>query len=412
VKYILIIGDGMADNPVPELGGKTPIEYADTPMMDLLAARGEQGSTFNVPQGLPPGSDTAILSIFGCDPNYCYTGRAPLEAAATGIKLNPGDVAYRCNMVSYEDVEAPLEEKRILSHSAGSIEGDVSDELINELFSEPEFKAEAEKAGMSVNPGHSFRHIAVQKSADVKGIRLIPPHDHLGEKIGPILPSGCDNAGVLKRLMVLSHKILDKHPINEKRRAAGKMPANGIWFWAEGTAVKLPSFVENYGKRGGVISAVPLCHGIAALTGLDMITVEGATGELETNLEGKVEAAMEVLREGGDFVALHVEAPDECTHNGDTKGKILAIEYIDRRVLKPLCEKLEKEGFEYRMLILSDHKTLTSTRGHDGDAVPYILYDSREEKGSGLAYSEANGLKGPLVKAGVELMGKLFEQTK
>jgi len=412
VKYILVIGDGMADNPVPELGGKTPIEYAETPMMDYLASHGELGSTFNVPKGLPPGSDTAILSIFGCDPNFCYTGRAPLEAAATGIELSPGDVAYRCNMVSYEDGDMPLEEKRILSHSAGSIEGEVSDEIIKELFGEPEFKTAAEKAGMTVNPGHSFRHIAVQKSADVKGIALIPPHDHLGERIGPLLPSGCGNAEVLKRLMVLSHEILDKHPINEKRRAEGKMPANGIWFWAEGTAVKLPGFFENYGKRGGVISAVPLCQGIAALTGLDMVTVEGATGELETNLEGKVEAAVEVLRKGGDFVAVHVEAPDECTHNGDTKGKILAIEYIDRRVLGPLCERLRKEGFEYRMLILSDHKTLTSTRGHDGDAVPYILYDSRKKEGSGLAYSEANGLKGPIVKAGVELMGKLFEQTK
>jgi 2,3-bisphosphoglycerate-independent phosphoglycerate mutase len=412
VKYILVIGDGMADNPVAELGGKTPAEYAKTPVMDYLAARGELGSTFNIPEGMPPGSDTAILSIFGCDPKHCYTGRAPLEAAATGIKLNAGDVAYRCNMVSYEDGDMPFEEKHILSHSAGSIEGDVSDKLIIELFSEPEFKAAAEKAGMTVNPGHSFRHIAVQKSADVKGITLAAPHDHLGEKIGPLLPRGCDNAEILKQLMLLSHRILDRHPVNERRRAEGKMPANGIWFWAEGTAVELPGFYEKYGKRGGVISAVPLCHGIATLIGLEMVTVEGATGELDTNLEGKVEAAMDVLRKGADFVAIHVEAPDECTHNGDTNGKVCAIEYIDRRVLGPILEELEKEGFEYRMLVLSDHKTLTSTRGHDGDPVPYILFDSRKREGSGLSYSEANGLKGPIVKAGTELMGKLFEQTK
>ena len=410
MKYILVIGDGMADNPVPELGGKTPIEYAKTPMMDKLAEKGELGSVLNVPKGLPAGSDTAILSIFGCDPNYCYTGRAPLEAAATGIKLDPGDVAYRCNMVAYEDCDKPFEEKRILSHNAGSIEGDVSDEIITMLFSDPEFKAAAEKAKMHVNPGHSFRHIAVQKAADVKGIKLIPPHDHLGEQIGALLPSGCENAEVLKQLMILSHKILDKHPLNMKRRAEGKLPANGIWFWAEGTAVKLPGFFEHYGKKGGVISAVPLCHGIAALTGLDMITVEGATGELETNLEGKVDAAIDILKNGEEFAAVHVEAPDECTHNGDTEGKLKAIEYLDSRVIGPLCEKLKAQGWDYRMLILSDHKTLTSTRGHDGDPVPYILYDSREAAGSGLPYSEKNGLKGPMIGAGIELMGRLFEK--
>ena len=322
----------MADDPVPELGGKTPIEYADTPVMDYLAAHGELGSTHNIPEGLPPGSDTAILSIFGCDPRYCFTGRAPLEAAAMGIELSPGDVAYRCNMVSFEDGEMPFEEKRILSHNAGSIEGDVSDRLVTELFSEPEFKAAAQSAGLSVRPGHSFRHIAVQKGADVKGIVLAGPHDHLGEKLGPLLPRGCENAEVLKRLMLLAHRILDNHPVNVRRRAEGRLPANGIWFWAEGTAVKLPNFFENYGKRGGVISAVPLCQGIAALTGLEVVTVEGATGELETNYEGKVEAAMELLRKGADFAAVHLEAPDECTHNGDTQGKILAIEYIDHTI--------------------------------------------------------------------------------
>lgn len=400
----------MADNPVESLGGKTPIEYAKTPRMDYLAEHGELGSVYNVPEGLPAGSDTAILSIFGCDPRVCYTGRAPLEAAATGFRLEPGDAAYRCNMVTYEDGDMPFEDKRILSHSAGSIEGDVSDEIIEMLFTHPGFVEEANKAGVSVKPGHSFRHIAVQKAADIKGIVLRPPHDHLGEKIGALLPEGCENAGVLKHLMLLAHSILDKHPINIMRRAEGKMPANGIWFWAEGTAVELPNFVNKYGKHGGVVSAVPLCHGIAALTGLDMITVEGATGELESNLEGKVDAAIDLLSSGEDFAAVHVEAPDECTHNGDTEGKIKAIEYLDKRVIGPLCDRLKEAGIDYRMLILSDHKTLTSTRGHDGDSVPYILYDSRESDGSGFAYSESNGLKGPVISAGVELMSRLFEK--
>ena len=398
----------MADNPVPELGGKTPVEYAETPNMDRLAANGELGSVFNVPEGLPAGSDTAILSIMGCDPNICYTGRAPLEAAATGIKLNPGDAAYRCNMVSYEDSDAPLMERRILSHNAGSIEGQDSYDLITWLINEPEFHALAEKAGMVINPSYSFRHIAVQKSADIRGISLIPPHDHLGEVIGPLMPSGCENAATLLELMVLANKKLEAHPINARRRAEGKLPANGIWFWAEGTAVALPNFEENYGKTGGVISAVPLCHGIAALTGLKMISVEGATGELETNYEGKAAKALETL-ETDDFVAIHVEAPDECTHNGDLKGKIQAIENLDARVLAPLLAGLDKADYDYRILILSDHKTLTSTRGHDGDAVPYILYDSRRlKKGSGYPYSEANGLKGETIQAGVVLMSLLF----
>ena len=408
MKYVLVIGDGMADNPVPELGNKTPLEYADIPTMDELASKGELGTVKTVPDGLVAGSDTAILSIFGCDPRWCYTGRAPLEVSAEGVKLSPGDAAYRCNMVTYEDGDIPFEEKRILSHNAGSIEGGESIAIITALFEDPVFKAAAEKAGISVLKSPSFRHFAMQKNADLTNIKLIPPHDHLGEKIGPLLPSGCDNAKVLKELMILAHTILDHHPLNEARRAAGKMPANGIWFWAEGTAVALPNFYENYKKTGGVVSAVPLCHGIGNLVGLDMISVEGATGELETNLEGKVDAAMEELKDH-DFAAVHYEAPDECTHNGDLPGKLKAIEYLDRRVVKNLRDQLDAAGYEYRMLILSDHKTLTSTRGHDGTPVPFLIYDSRKDLNTGMKYSEECGLKGPYIEEGVTLMARLFE---
>ena len=229
MKYILIIGDGMADNPVPTLDNKTPLQHANIPVMDALAAKGEVGNVINCPDGLPAGSDTAILSIFGADPNVCYTGRSPLEAAATGIQLQPGDVSYRCNMIALEDSDLPFEEKKILSHSGGSIEGDQSIQLVTDLFNDPEFQAAAQKAGMVVHPAASFRHIAVQSGANIVGIKLIPPHDHLGEVIGPLLPSGNDNAEVLKDLMKLAHKVLDHHPINEKRRAEGKLPANGIW---------------------------------------------------------------------------------------------------------------------------------------------------------------------------------------
>ena len=411
MKYILIIGDGMADNAVEALGGKTPLQAAKKPSIDALAARGEVGNVKNVPEGMPAGSDTAILSIFGCDPRTYFTGRAPMEAAAGGIRLQPGDVAYRCNMVCYEDGSMPFEEKRILSHSAGSIEGEESIALVKSLWQEPCFAKAAEKAGMRIYPDPSFRHIAVQSGADVAGIRLIPPHDHLGETIGALLPSGCENAAVLKDLMRLAHEILDHHPMNEARRAAGKMPANGIWFWAEGTAVELPNFPEKYDKKGGVISAVPLCHGIAALTGLDVIRVEGATGELETNYEGKVDAAVRCLKDGADFVAIHVEAPDECTHNGDLPGKLQAIEWLDSRVTAPLLQKLQAAGMtEYRLLMLSDHKTLMATRGHDGDPVPYLLYDSRRDSGFGGVYDEPTGMAGRSVAAGTALMDMLFER--
>ncbi|MEG2518394.1 MAG: 2,3-bisphosphoglycerate-independent phosphoglycerate mutase [Oscillospiraceae bacterium] len=409
MKYVLVIGDGMADNPVPELGNKTPLQYAAIPHIDSLAARGEMGSVKNCPQGLPPGSDTAILSIFGADPRTCYTGRSPLEAAASGIKLRQGDVSYRCNMIALEDCGLPFEKKKILSHSGGSIEGEASIELIKYLFADKDFKLAAEKAGMIVYPAASFRHIAVQTGADINGIRLAPPHDHLGEVIENYLPTGCENAAVLKNLMELANKVLDHHPINEARRAEGKLPANGVWFWAEGTGVELSSFEEKFHHNGIVISAVPLCHGIARLSGLDVAMVPGATGELDTNYEGKVEAAIKALEGKYDFAAIHIEAPDECTHNGDTKGKLQAIEWLDSRVLKPLTDALDKEAFDYRLLLLSDHKTLTSTRGHDGEPVPYLIYDSRRDSKLCLPYDEESGEKGPYISAGIDLMPRLFE---
>jgi 2,3-bisphosphoglycerate-independent phosphoglycerate mutase len=408
MKYILIIGDGMADNPVPELGGLTPLQYAETPALDAMASAGVVGSVKTCPDGLPPGSDTAIMSIFGCDPRRYYTGRAPLEAAATGLALCPGDVAYRCNMVTYEDAALPFAERRILSHSAGSIDGGTSAAIVRELFDDPCFKAKAEAAGMAVYPALSFRHIAVQSGADVKGISLKPPHDHLGEKIGGILPSGCENAGVLRELMELAFEILDSHELNVKRRAEGKLPANGIWFWAEGTAVRLPDFTKAYGRTGGVVSAVPLCHGIAALVGLERVSVEGATGELDTNYEGKAEAALELLR-AHDFAAIHVEAPDECTHDGDLEGKLEAIRRLDARTITPLMRGLEASGRDYRILVLSDHKTLTSTRGHDGDPVPFVIFDSRADNRTGAKYCERDGERGVYAGEGTHLMDMLFE---
>ena len=407
MKYVLLIGDGMADDPTAVLEGKTPLEAAEKPVMDRLSAQGTLGSVWNCPPELPAGSDTAILSIFGCDPRVCYTGRAPLEAAAQGVRLQPGDLAFRCNMASLEEGDMPFEQRKILSHSAGGLEGEVSKALAEELFADPDFRPLAEAAGIRVHPTLTYRHICVQSHGDAKGLVLSPPHDHLGEVCGPYLPHGSANGDLLRRIMEKSFDILRKHPTNLQRVREGKLPANCVWFWAEGTAVELPDFPSRYHKRGAVISAVPLCHGIAALTGLDRISVPGATGEKDTNYRGKADyAARALLEEGYDFVGIHVEAPDECTHNGDTPGKLESIAAIDREVLAPLTAQLA--GTDYRILILSDHKTLTDTRGHAHGPVPYILYDSRVKTGSGLPYTEANGLLGPHVKDGTALMDLLF----
>ena len=410
MKYILVIGDGMADDPLPELGGKTPLEVCDKPCFDSLTRRGLLGLVQTIPEGFPPGSDTAIMSIFGCDPAKYFSGRAPLELAASGGTMPEGGACYRCNMVALGgDEHLPFAEKVMLSHSAGSIEGEESDELVEWLFNNAEFAPMARVAGMSVRPGSSFRHLAVQEDADLSGIVLAPPHDHLNEVIGPILPRGNENAKTLLALMEKANELLEHHPINEKRRAEGKLPANGVWFWAEGKGAKLPNFTEHYGASGGVVSAVPLCHGIAVLVGLEPVSVPTATGEWDTDYEAKTAAALKIL-ETSDFAAVHIEAPDEATHNHDLEHKIYSVECLSERVVKPLCEALRERGEDFRLLILSDHRTFMRNGAHGATPVPFMIYDSRELKpGSGLAYSEANGEKGPFLASGTGLMPLLFE---
>ncbi len=409
MKYFLFIGDGMADNPIPERGGKTPLELADKPLIDKLSRGGVLGSVVNCPKEFEPGSATAILSIFGVDPLDYYHGRGPLEAAAQGIALRDGDMACRCNMVALSDGDEPYAERRILSHSAGSIEAEDSDALVTALWASEEFGALAEKYGCAIYPGSSFRHFMVQSNADIDGIRLIPPHDHLGEVIGPLLPSGCADADALREMQEAATRFLDHHPINERRRAEGKLPANGVWFWAEGTAAILPDFATKYGHSGEVVSAVPLVQGIARLSGLPAPSVPGATGEIDTNWEGKAEKTIDILSRC-EFACLHIEAPDECTHNGDTDGKIQSISWLSSRELAPILDWLDNCGEPYRILMLSDHKTLTSNRAHDGDPVPFLLYDSRRTEGSGLDYTEKNGLAtGVFVENGTALMGMLFD---
>ena len=395
MKHLLVIGDGMADNPVPALGGKTPLEVANIPGIDALAADGFVGQVRTVPIGLPAGSETAILAIFGCDPSVYFTGRSPMEAAASRIELVAGDAAFRCNLVTLEDGDMPLGEDALAT--------------VEVLLSDPRFAKALSEARMEIHRFPAFRQIAVQHKSDISGITFIPPHDHLGQACGPLFPSGNERAEVFADLMRLAHEILDHHPVTEKRRAAGKLPANGIWFWAQGTAVELPDFQDQYGCGGAVISAVPLCHGIGVLRGLEMVEVEGATGEIDTNFEGKLEATWEKLQEY-DFVCLHLEAPDECTHNGDLTGKVQAIEWLDSRLVTPLVERLRAAGEDFRLLLLSDHKTLTATRGHDGDPVPYLLYDSTAPTGRGGVYDEAAGERTPLMEDGSKLLDLLFQK--
>ena len=407
MKYILVIGDGMADNALEALDGRTPLQCAKKPCIDAMAREGLLGSVRTVPEGFPPGSDTAIMTIFGCANEKYYSGRAPLEAAAQGLMLQPGDAAFRCNNVTLSDGEN-FEDKHILSHSGSGIEGAEGRELAEWLFSHPDFAPLAEQAGMSIHPTESYRHIAVKKAADIRGIRLAPPHDHLGETVGANLPAGCADAKTLIELMQKANELLDRHPLNLERRAQGKQPANGVWFWAEGTAAALPDFAERYGHAGTVISAVPLCHGIAALCGLEIALVPCATGELDTNFAGKVEATLAAL-EKHNFAAVHLEAPDECTHCHDLPGKLEAIERLDHDIVAPIVSALREKGEDFRVLILSDHKTLMKDGSHDGTPVPFLIYDSRENAGSGLDYTEENGEKGPFIPDGTALMNMLFE---
>jgi 2,3-bisphosphoglycerate-independent phosphoglycerate mutase len=417
MKYLLVIGDGMADKPVADLGGKTPLEKASKPLMDRIASSGELGTVTNCPKPLAPGSDTAILSIFGCDPLTCYFGRAPLEAAAQGVSVPPGALAFRCNTGTVEGGGA-FETLTMKSHSAGGIDGESSHRLVSDLIADERFAAALNAAGISLHPSDSYRHIAVQTGLTDDGgeLTLFPPHDNIGKPLSDILPQGAGsasaNAQTLTALIKLSYEILSKHPLNLKREENGLLPANVIWPWAQGTAAKLPSFEERFNKRGAVISAVPLVQGIGALQGMEVIKVDGATGELDTNYEGKANAALEAFKRGADFVALHVEAPDECTHNGDLPGKLAAIENIDSRVISPLLVGLNAAKEPYRVLLLSDHYTLTESGMHDATPVPFAIADGEDLYGAtcvtGVRFTERCAADGDYLPSGVTLLTRLF----
>ncbi|MDR2360567.1 MAG: 2,3-bisphosphoglycerate-independent phosphoglycerate mutase [Oscillospiraceae bacterium] len=404
MKYILFIGDGMADLPVTELGGKTPLEVSVKPNIDALANSAEFGTVKTCPDGLAPGSDVAIMTIFGCGAAQYYFGRAPLEAADQGVAVPDGAMAFRCNMASVAD-------GRMKSHSAGGIDGVGARKLAEDLAEDTAFSAAMKKYGVSLYPTDSYRHIAILNNpdltADGSALVLRPPHDNIGKALDEILPRGGKAAPALSELIELSRTFLSKHPINVARQSRGLLPANCLWFWAKGTAANLPSFRDRYNKTGAVISAVPLVRGIGRLQGLDIILVEGATGELETNYAGKADAVVDALKTR-DFAAVHVEAPDECTHNFDLPGKIKAIENIDRLVVKPVLDALK--GEHIRALILSDHYTLTKDGSHDATPVPYAIYDSALPNGGSVKFTESNAAGGSYIPDGTELMERLFSK--
>ena len=368
MKYIVVLGDGMADEPIAELGGKTPMEAACTPVMDELAGKGSLGTVQNVPQGMAPGSDVANLSVLGYDPAENYSGRSPLEALSVGVAMEDNDVIFRSNIVTLTE-EEPYEEKTILDHSSGEIstaDADVLMETIREKFNNDTFQ---------FYTGTSYRHILVWKNGRVA--KLEPPHDHLGSVIGPFLPQ----EEVLRNMMKESFPILNEHPLNRERAAAGKNKANSLWFWGAGTKPRVQNFREKTGLKGAMISAVDLLKGIAVGAGMQVCQVEGATGSIDTNFEGKAQAAIDaLLKDGCDFAYIHVEAPDEMGHQGKVQEKVKSIEYLDSRLIALVKKAMEEAGEDFRMLILPDHPTPIRIRTHTGDPVPYLLYDSTRQR--------------------------------
>lgn len=399
MKYVLVIGDGMADVPLDVLGGKTPIESLDLPAFDRLAGC-EIGLARTVPEGVPAGSDTAILNIFGYDPRVFYSGRSVLEAAGVGVLLKEGEVSFRMNLCAVQD-------GIMLSHNGGGIEGVEAEGLMRDLIADPAFASAAQRIGLSVTVSRSFRHIGVIRYGGQDQFILKEPHNILGEPWECYLPQGALHQE-LTDLMRTSHAFLDRHPINQSRRARGLLPANLLFPWGAGMSVELPSFPEKFHHAGAVVSAVPLVWGIAALAGLLSPKVEGATGDLDTNYEGKVEAALCSLHDGSDFAAIHVEAPDEMSHAGDLDKKLEAIRRLDARVVAPLLDKLPAIDSDFRILLLSDHPTLMTTRTHDASPVPYALFDSRRPANP-RKFSEAQAAHGVFLENGDLLMPRLFE---
>lgn len=401
MKYVIVLGDGMADRPIEELGGMTPLEYAKTENLDRLSAVSQVGMVHTIPDGMKPGSDTANLSVIGYDPKIYYSGRSPLEALSIGVPMKETDIALRCNIVTISEEEGiPFEERTIIDHSSDEISTQDCTVLLEAV------KKELQNETYMFYAGTSYRHCLIWDRGEVT--ELTPPHDVLGQVIGPHLPA--DKA--LYDMMKKSYEILEHHPVNEERRKKGLRPANCCWFWGAGTKPLLSGFEEQHHKKGAMISAVDLLKGIAVGAGMDNIQVEGANGGLHTNYEGKALAAVKALTEDGyDFVYIHVEAPDEMGHQGSVEKKVKAIENIDSHVIKPLTEGLGAAGVEYRMMVLPDHPTPICVRTHTSDDVPYLLYDNMHPVQNTCLYNEREAAQtGIRVEKGHELIRILFQE--
>lgn len=403
MKYIVILGDGMADYGVDEFGGKTVLEVAKKPTIDYMSKHGEMGMAKTVQDGMKPGSDVANLSVMGYDTSLCYTGRSPLEAASIGVELLETDVTFRCNLVTLSD-EEKYEDKTMVDYSAGEISTEEAAELIKAVAKELNTDLIKFYAGVS------YRHLTVWNGGSTN-VTLTPPHDISDKKITEYLPKG-DGASTLLEMMKKSEKILKEHPINIARAQKGKNMATSIWPWGEGTKPQIDNFYEKYGVKGSVISAVDLIKGIAICADMNSIDVEGATGNCETNWDGKARAALDAILGGDDFVYVHMEAPDEMGHQGLPQKKKLAVELIDEKVVKFLKEELEKRDINYRMLIMPDHPTPLKIKTHTSDPVPYVIFDSTQtENGSGMEYTEENAKKtGIFIEKGYTLMGKFLQK--
>lgn len=400
MKYVVVLGDGMADYPLEEFGGKTPLEIAETPTMDKLSKISEVGLCHTIPDGMAPGSDTANLSVIGYNPKIYYSGRSPLEALSIGVDMKPTDISFRCNIVTVSEEEAEYEKKTIIDHSSGEITTEEAAQLIEAI--RPVLENEEYKFYV----GTAYRHLTIWDKGEV--VELTPPHDILGKVIGDYLPK----QPALKEMMKKSYDILVNHPVNIARKERGLNPANSLWFWGAGTRPALSSFEEKTGKKGVMISAVDLLKGIAVGADMDNIEVEGADGTLHTNYEGKAKAATDALiNDGYDFAYIHVEAPDEMGHQGSAERKIQAIQYLDGRIIKPVMEAFEAAGVDYRMLIMPDHPTPIALRTHVSDPVPYMLYDSTKPVNNDKPYSE-QGAKdsGVYVAEGHTMIDHLLER--
>lgn len=399
MKYIVILGDGMADEPIAELGGKTPLEYAATINLDRLSKLGEIGMVKTIPEGMNPGSDTANLSVLGYDPKIYYSGRSPLEALSIGIPMKDTDIALRCNLVTLSEDEVPFESRTILDHSSSEINTQdcavllkaVEEQLANETY--------------QFYVGTSYRHCLIWDHGQI--VELTPPHDILGKQIGSYLPQESSLLDMMKK----SYEILVNHPINIERKRQGRNPANCCWFWGAGTKPCLSSFEEKTGKKGMMVSAVDLLKGIAVGAGMGVAQVEGANAGLNTNYEGKVTAAVKaLLQDGYDFSYIHIEAPDEMGHQGSVERKIKAIEYLDSRVIGPVVQKMEDAKEKFRLLVLPDHPTPIRARTHTSDPVPYLLYDNTNTQNHSWLYNENSGREsGILVTQGHTLMNQFLQ---